>query len=291
MSKDGKEKKKLWTYARENNVIGLRDSDGIILEKRWDKVSDEERMSVTKFWRGQYNRFYYEMDIGDIVLVMDGEKKLYGVAEVRGRPRLIKNDKIDEEFYPHIRNVKWLIAYDEPIDFRLPKGTKFRGTLLKITPQDKPWKLTNYDIREPLKNLKVKPAADAKLLRRKYGQRGESEEHKKLKILYANHPERLGLENCSGKSEYPFDTQDVADIVYFRGKEPIAVAEVETNVGDPYVGALQALKYRILLCAKYAINITSKKISAYLICTKQPNGKTKKLCKRYGIRVKLHNVA
>ncbi|MHA1832962.1 MAG: hypothetical protein ACTSV7_03145 [Candidatus Baldrarchaeia archaeon] len=120
-------------------------------------------------------------------------------------------------------------------------------------------------------------------IERKYGSGGEGEEHKKLKEWIAQNPMEIGLTNVKKpKIEYPFISGDVADIVFELEGGKYAVVEVETV--DPYPGAHQALKYKVLKCAELGLDIKSPNVEAILVAWSIPQN-VKDFCNKYGIRI------
>jgi hypothetical protein len=120
---------------------------------------------------------------------------------------------------------------------------------------------------------------------RKYP-RGEGKKHRKLKEWVAGHPGFLGLRDVIKQSiedriEYEFSSGDRADVVFLRKLNKYAVVEVETD--DPFPGAHQALKYKVLMCAKEGLDVKSPDVSAFLVARHVPP-EVKKFCKKYGIR-------
>lgn len=83
------------------------------------------------------------------------------------------------------------------------------------------------------------------LVNKKYGPKGESKAHKKLKKWIASHPEYLGLKNIKKVEieEHIFPSGDLPDIVFIYDNNKYAVVEIETT--DPLPGAYQSLKYKV----------------------------------------------
>lgn len=124
------------------------------------------------------------------------------------------------------------------------------------------------------------------LTRRKYGPKGESDAHKKLKEWIAQHPEFLGLRNVRKVEveEHIFPSGDLPDIVFICENDEYVVVEIETT--DPLPGAYQSLKYKILLCAEKSFSLNSPKVKSFLIAHIIPED-VRRFCQRYGISVKV----
>jgi hypothetical protein len=123
------------------------------------------------------------------------------------------------------------------------------------------------------------------LVNRKYGPKGESEAHKKLKEWIAIHPEYLGLKNVKKVEieEHVFPSRDLPDIVFIYDNK-YAVVEIETT--DPLLGAYQSLKYKVLLCAERSLSIDSELVKSFLVAYIIPD-QVKDFCQKYGIETKV----
>lgn len=116
---------------------------------------------------------------------------------------------------------------------------------------------------------------------RKYGGTGEGEEHRKLKKWIAQSPAEIGLTNVKkSEEEYLFVSGDVADIVFELEGGKYAVVEVETT--DPYPGAYQVLKYKVLKCAEHGWDTKSQDVQAILVAWSIPQN-VRIFCNKYGI--------
>jgi hypothetical protein len=134
--------------------------------------------------------------------------------------------------------------------------------------------------------MKRVPSREAILSKRKYGGKGEGPEHKKLKDWVAKHPEFLGLNNIrKTEIEEPiFLTGDHPDIVFHYGQDQYAIVEIETE--NPYPGAYQLLKYKVLLCALKLLPLDSERVRTFLV-TKELDLETEAFCQRYGIEIRV----
>lgn len=133
-------------------------------------------------------------------------------------------------------------------------------------------------------NRGKRPSVREILISRKYGPRGESEAHRRLKNWIANHPEYLGLRNVKKVEveEHIFPSGDIPDIVFICDDKD-AVVEIETT--NPLPGAYQSLKYKALLCAEKSLPIDSESVKSFLVAYQIPN-QVKEFCQKYGIQTK-----
>ena len=133
-------------------------------------------------------------------------------------------------------------------------------------------------------NRGKRPSVREILISRKYGPRGESEAHRRLKNWIANHPEYLGLRNVKKVEveEHVFPSGDIPDIVFICDDKD-AVVEIETT--NPLPGAYQSLKYKALLCAEKSLPIDSESVKSFLVAYQIPN-QVKEFCQKYGIQTK-----
>lgn len=143
LSYNGDMKEELWDYAKDNNIIGLshQEVDDWATEREF--IINEKRLN--RGWINQFNMFCYDMNNGDIVLILDGEKYLLGIAEIDSECKV--NENIRDEFFDHVRKVKWIekLEYDERR--KLPVQVGFKNTLNKVKPGNIRW--------EKLKNLTI----------------------------------------------------------------------------------------------------------------------------------------
>ena len=93
----------------------------------------------------------------------------------------------------------------------------------------------------------------SKIVRKSAGGKGglESEDHKRLKVHIATHPEILGLRAnvAHGVNEYGLPSGDELDVLFREGDEWIAV-EVKSQIsddGDLVRGLFQCVKYHAVL--------------------------------------------
>lgn len=121
---------------------------------------------------------------------------------------------------------------------------------------------------------------------RKYGPAGEGQEHRRLKLWLAEHPEEIGLRDIvAAKVEHVFPSGDSADLVFAHVSGDYTVVEVETSM--PVPGAYQAIKYRALLCAEKRFPLNTKKVRAILVAWSFEDN-LRDFCRNYDIEVREH---
>ncbi len=120
-------------------------------------------------------------------------------------------------------------------------------------------------------------------LERKYGRGGEGPQHRDLKEWVRRHPDFLGYEPTSkGEAEHRFLSGDLVDVLLSTPEGRFAAVEIETD--DPWPGAHQALKYRVLKCAEEGFSLNSPKVDAVLVAWSIP-ADLRRFCKKYQVRV------
>ena len=221
------------------------------------------------------------MEQGDVVLVVNGQTDVLGVACVTGEYEHKKG--LSDDFFSHVRNVKWLLAYDWA-NRKPAKVGGFRNTILRIEDGSPFWRLTkvNLNLRNQVPaKLRHRAARLKRDLERKYGVGGEGFEHRRLKHWVIEHPESVVRGPIlRSHEEYVFDSGDRADIIFDLPGNRHCVIEIETEFPTP--GAFQALKYRTLKCAELGLDLESPSVEAVLVAWNRPE--SFRFCKRYGIR-------
>lgn len=147
LSYNSKNKEKLWNFAKENSLIGL-DVPGIVYDD-WLKIRNSVMRMLSKTWIRQFDTFCSEMQVGDIVIVLNGWDSVLGIAEIiKNRHGYNRKFSAKQIFFDHIRKVKWLKTYEYDARQKLPTQLKgFNNTLSKITPKSTRWELlTQLDI-------------------------------------------------------------------------------------------------------------------------------------------------
>jgi len=260
LSYAGAEKERLWTYGKENELIGL---DHNLVKDYWPKIKDRVGNQLDPVWVNQFNLFCEDMQIGDIVLVLDGCEYLLGIAEIRENVAKYKKNLFGV-FFDHVRLVDWILAYDFQKSIPLPHPLdRFTNTLRRVDMHKRYWaelaplQINVSQVSEPIERAQILKAA-------KYGSGGEGKDHKNLKKWIADNPSVLGLQNVRNTHvEYQFPSGDWADIVFELENGHYAVVEIETS--DPLPGCYQALKYRTLKCAELGMPIVSSKVEAIVV--------------------------
>lgn len=145
LSYDGRQRRRLWNYAREGNLIGLSHGD---VNDDWNKV--QKFVAVSDTWRRQFDTFCNRMVVDDIVLVLHGWFSLLGIAEV-SKPRHRYDERLSmgvEPFFDHVREVRWIRRFEYDNRLALPEPLEgFNNTLSIVDPTKKYWPiLINLDV-------------------------------------------------------------------------------------------------------------------------------------------------
>lgn len=147
---DKSERKRLWKYAADRNMIGLDLPD--VVKRDWVTLSESEKRKVPRNWIRQFDLFCKEMHAGDYVVILNGIYSILGIAKLieprhRFDPNLTGNN--GRGFFDHIReNVKWIVKYPYAGN-PLPQPLTFDNTVERVTPQSRSlrWKiLTMIDL-------------------------------------------------------------------------------------------------------------------------------------------------
>jgi len=87
------ENKSYWTLITVLlRIIGLKSKESAIKKLR-------------SGWIDQFDKFCYEMEIGDIVIVLDGQKYVLGVASItKNQHEYSKKLREEGSFFDHIRS-------------------------------------------------------------------------------------------------------------------------------------------------------------------------------------------
>lgn len=147
LSYNGRERERLWNYAKENNLIGL-DAPSIVTDN-WVKVRESARKLLPNIWVRQFDIFCNEMKMGDIVLALNGWDSLLGIAEIAEiHHRYDRKLSENENFFDHVRQVKWIRKYEYANRHPIPEPIRgFNNTLSKVTPNTQRWSiLTSLDV-------------------------------------------------------------------------------------------------------------------------------------------------
>ncbi|MGC4074938.1 MAG: hypothetical protein QM760_21050 [Nibricoccus sp.] len=108
-----------------------------------------------------------------------------------------------------------------------------------------------------LKALALEPVAPAAKVVRRFGQGGESQEHRDLKEFVRQHPELVGADGkFQTVSEYALPSLDEIDVL-FRSADTCIAVEVKSRISDHWPsdyerGLYQTVKYAALLAAMHA---------------------------------------
>lgn len=98
---------------------------------------------------------------------------------------------------------------------------------------------------------------------------GESEEHKRLKLFVAAHPESIGLGRNvgTGEVEHPLPSGDTVDVLFQHNGDWVAV-EVKSSLSnnlDVARGLFQCVKYRAVIEAVQATRNLDQNARAVLV--------------------------
>jgi len=145
LSYDGRERERLWNYAKEKNLIGLSHRD---VNDDWNKV--QKFVKVSDIWRRQFDMFCNAMIVGDVVLVLSGWMSLLGIAEV-SKPRHQYDEDLSlgvEPFFDHYRKVRWIRKLEYTDRLTIPEPIEgFNNTLSKVKYHTHRWSiLTNLNV-------------------------------------------------------------------------------------------------------------------------------------------------
>jgi hypothetical protein len=283
LSYEGEEKERLWNYARKNSIVGLSNSH---VTGYWLDVENWARGRLDGTWIHQFDLFCKDMELGDIIIVLDGCSHLLGVGQTKENDARYSKH-FSKVFFDHVRYVNWIITYDFDKSALLPHPLdRFTNTLSKVEKGRKYWNelvpLQLSIAQRP--NDQIGRTKENQVIRiRKHDTGGEGHDHKQLKYWIADHPEVLGLHNVRDKEiEYVFPSGDYVDIVFELRNNRYVVVEIETI--DALPGCYQALKYRTLKCAELGIPVTSSRVEAKVVAWGfEPF--VKDFCSRYGIGI------
>ncbi len=277
-------RRRLWEFARTNNLIGLDYTRHPNANLSWEDFPPSQKGLLSAWWRHQFDLFY-SIQKNDCVVVLDGQTKLLGVG-IAISPCEFRSEQTG--FFRHVITVDWLQAFEWDKRLRLPLQLwfgGFRNTIQKIDKNSGYWRVADFVLRLDRDLPVSNPTSEIReTTRRKYGPEGEGQDHKKLKEWILNNPNDIGLGNPIDRhQEYVFPTGDRADLVFDLPENHFAVVEIETNHPDSIkVGAIQALKYKVLKCAEIGADISSDRVSAILVAWIDPEDS--KFCEDYGIR-------
>lgn len=268
LSYEGEEKERLWKYARKNSLIGLSNS---LVTGYWLDVEDQARSRLDGVWIHQFDLFCKDMELGDIVLILDGCTRFLGVAQTKENDARCSS-RFSKTFFDHIRYVNWIAAYDFDRAFLLPHPLdKFSNTLCRVDKGKRFWKeLASISIGvsqrgRTARMQESKQNEKSQILKARTHDIGvESSDHRELKEWIADNPEAIGLYDVQDrKIEYVFPSGDRVDIIFELKNDRFAVVEIETS--DALPGCYQALKYRTLKCAELGIPVTSSRVQAKVV--------------------------
>lgn len=205
-----------------------------------------------------------------------------------------ERDKIIARAIQETRIFKRLLSNFRPeelnkstvVDF-LKKSTVLTGTTLGRRADTILAWLKFFSTFDPLDVASVARFASKQAAKSYRAYRGGSEGplHKKLKLAVAEAPEKyLGEPLRLVQVEYPFPTNDRADILFVDSREHLVAVEIKVDVGPMDVpGLLQALKYKHMLAVLFSVRPSA--VRGILVARKiHPEIKGK--AQRYGIETR-----
>ncbi len=223
----------------------------------------------------------------DVILIAHGHKpaKLVAVGVASNDYWIDTFPDLKETPVQLRRLIPFKKLYTQPPGIPLDQALPWQAALAEINPRDPVLKKVCEWLEKELKNITAGDNPAAERRNAKYPRGGEGPDHKRLKEWCANHPQDLGLSGVisvpgitdTAPCEY---TADLADVFFQLEGGRYAVVEVETSDAKP--GAFQALKYKVLLCARRGYPVNSGKVQAILVAWKIPQ-EIRELCDNYGI--------
>jgi hypothetical protein len=134
--RDKTQRKRLWEYAVDKNIIGLDLPDEV--RNDWLLLSELERQRTRQNWIRQFDLFCREMYVGDYVIVLNGTYSILGIAKVNEPrhqyDRHLSNRNNPNRFFDHVRKVTWIKKY--PYEGQtLPQKLTFDNTIERVTPR------------------------------------------------------------------------------------------------------------------------------------------------------------
>lgn len=134
LSWNGRQRRRLWNYAKQNRIIGLSHR---YVDVDWEKASSRIKDLVSNIWKSQFD-YFCKMEKGEIVVVMNGFDSILGVAEIKKNQHDFDLD-LAENFFNHYREVKWIRDYEYEKRKNLRNPITFRNTLAIIDEYSKRW--------------------------------------------------------------------------------------------------------------------------------------------------------
>ncbi len=111
----------------------------------------------------------------------------------------------------------------------------------------------------------------------------EGPEHLRLKQQVHEMPELIGLSSeAEGQMERVFETGNRADLTFSDGKLEVAVEVEVEGENATLIGAMQAVKYRVLLAMENGFALDSRRTRAVLVAHDIPPA-TLRFCEQYDV--------
>jgi hypothetical protein len=147
--------KPLFDYSLNMSVIGI---DDIKLHHDWNNFTDKQKHKFSDDLRWQFERFCNFFKVNDVVIAVEGQKKLLGICKIVGdykfdhkRP-VNKWENKDWSYFRFTRPVKWTI-FNKPVPFNVPG---FRNVIREINESDVLWKKLKRFLENKIVNLNTK---------------------------------------------------------------------------------------------------------------------------------------
>lgn len=284
------------------------DESGVFSKNEWSagqKFSNQEPFSMLKTGEGKYAILTTVFPNTN-----ECERKIVGLMRIdnfsndKNRIKSNKNNiirlKLEEakslSFWAYYKNTNKpsVISWSQPrfrylediqvalILHELKEITQNVSTIEKINKILKNDYPSYYDEKPNFKGAIENQNVFKRNLVRKYGQGGESLDHKRLKEYVSKHPELVGLNKTTKvKVEHSFISGDMVDILFTDHSKDVVV-EIELDNVIP--GIHQAIKYRALRCSQRGLKLDSKLVETFVVAWSFSKSEMD-LCKKYGINI------
>lgn len=128
-----------WNFAYGYNFIGL---SHIKVNEDWVKIRLKMKNELIPIWVSQFNIFCENlsrksMDIGDLVLIIEGQTHLLGIGEITSNHFYKK--EYEKNFFDHVRSVIWIKKYKYQRRIKISKLEGFVNTLSYVMKDSDRW--------------------------------------------------------------------------------------------------------------------------------------------------------
>ena len=196
---------------------------------------------------------------GGTVQFTDAGKALMEATRVQDRRRLLKEAVLNTPIIRSLLRDRRPEELSQAVvsQFLREKSTSSGATIPRRAQTIRTWirDVSDFDPLDP-SSLARKAAADANEEYAAYRGREEGPIHRGLKMAISQDPLRhLGERLTLIQVEYPFPTNDRADVLFLDEKKRFYVVEVEIDVGPHDLpGLLQAVKYKHMLAVIHGLS-------------------------------------